>query len=85
VYKTDINSDVTEHTVTANKTTLYCGPQYGSSQNTVFDTMALAEGFQSASYPIKSEVFENGALDLELFEPVDGVKLCELWIKKQKN
>ncbi len=81
-YKTDINNDVNHHKITANGNIIYEGKQYGGINNDSLDTCILQKGFQSASYKIPSEFFINGALKLEISEPIDGVKLCELWIKK---
>lgn len=82
VYKTDINEDVVNHKISANGNIIYSGEQYGGETDSVFDDVVLAEGFQSASYKIKHYCFVNGTLDLKIDEPIDGIKICELWIKK---
>lgn len=82
VYKTDINEDVTDHKISANGNIIYSGEQYGGEKDSQADNIILADGFQSASYKIKHYCFVNGTLDLQIAEPVDGIKICELWIKK---
>lgn len=82
VYKTDKSPEIKTHRITANGTLIYEGEQYGGLKNERFDKEFLVSGFESASYILKSNVFVNGALELEISEPNDGVKLCELWIRK---
>lgn len=85
VYKSDKNADKRTYSVKANGKTVYRGLGVGGTKNEEFDKELLAPGFESATYILKSDVFVNGALDLEISELTDGVKLCELWIKKQNT
>ena len=82
VYKTDINNDVNNHKISANGNIIYSGIQYGGKADSSLDKIILADGFQSASYNIEKGYFINGTLDLIIEEPIDGIKICELWIKK---
>ena len=82
VYKSDINPDVTKHRVTANGKVIYEGAQFGGLKNSEFDKEFLMPGFESATYTIDSSIFVNGTLELEIFEPTEGFKFCELWLKK---
>ena len=81
-YKSDNNPEIKEHRITVNGNILYEGPQYGGEKNPDFDNELLAPGFESASYLLKSDIFINGTLELEISEPHAGFKFCELWIKK---
>lgn len=81
-YQTDINPEITQHKITANGTTIYEGKQYGGEKDPIFDKEFLVEGFESAVYKLPASVFVNGALELEISEPIDGFKFCELWITK---
>lgn len=82
VYKTDKSPEIKTHRIKANNTLIYEGEQYGGIKDERFDREILVNGFESASYILKSDVFINGALELEISEPNDGVKLCEFWIRK---
>ena len=84
VYKSDNNPKIQNHRLTVNGKILYEGPQYGGEKNPDFDKGLLAPGFESAAYLLKSDVFVNGTLELEISEPDEGFKFCELWIKKAK-
>ncbi len=84
-YKGSPNRDTQEHKITANGHTVYCGPQYGGIADAEFDNALLAPGFESATYVLNKEFFINGTLLLEISEPTEGFKFCELWIKKQKT
>ncbi len=81
-YKDDFNSEITEHKITANGNIVYFGPQYGGKENISLDEIILSSGFRTASYIIPKEFILNGKLDLCFAEPIDGVKICELWVKK---
>ncbi len=81
-YKEDFNPEITEHKITANCNIVYCGPQYGGEENKTLDEIILSPGFKTASYKIPKEFITNGKLDLRFSEPIDGVKLCEFWVKK---
>ncbi len=81
-YKDDFNSDITKHKITANGHTIYCGPQYGGSENKALDHIILSDGFIARSYIIKKEFINKGKVDLRFSEPIDGVKICEFWVKK---
>ena len=81
-YKSDNNPNIKEHRITVNGNILYEGPQYGGEKNPDFDKEMLAPGFESATYLIKSNIFINGTLEIEIAEPNAGFKFCELWIKK---
>lgn len=83
-YKSDKNENITHHTVKAGGEKIYEGSQYGGKKNEQFDKDFLVPGFESATYILPKEVFKNGALDIEISEPIDGFKLCELWIKPIK-
>ncbi len=82
-YKSDNNSEISNHRITVNGKTLYEGIQYGGIKNLDFDKELLAPGFESATYSLPAEIFINGTLELEISEPDYGFKFCELWIKKQ--
>lgn len=81
VYKSDASAEA-NHKITANGITIYEGPQFGGEKNPEFDKEFLVEGFESASYRLKSDIFINGTLELEIIEPDIGFKFCEMWIKK---
>ena len=81
-YQHSQNDAIEHHKITANGVVIYDGKRYGGTEDQQFDAEFLAEGFSSRKYRLPKEVFQNGALDLEITEPVDGFKLCELWIKK---
>ncbi len=83
VYKGGPSADAINHRITANGITIYEGAQFGGDKNPQFDKEFLVDGFESASYILKSDVFVNGTLELEISEPNDGFKFCELWIKKR--
>ncbi len=82
-YFSDISENVKHHKVIANGITIYDGPQFGGKKNAEFDNINLQKGFETATYTLKSDVFLNGALNLEISEPTEGVKLCELFIRKK--
>ncbi len=82
-YKSDNNPEISNHRITVNGKILYEGVQYGGVKNPDFDKELLAPGFESATYLLKSDIFINGTLELEISEPDAGFKFCELWIKKQ--
>ena len=82
VYKSDKSEEIKTHRITANNHIIYEGEQFGGIKNEQFDKEMLVSGFESASYILKSDVFVNGTLELEICEPNDGFKFCELWIKK---
>ncbi len=83
IYQTDINEGIKHHKVVANNTVIYEGPQFGGKKNEQLDKIILQKGFQSATYLLKSDVLLNGALNLEISEPTEGAKLCELLIRKK--
>lgn len=83
-YKSDNNPEISKHRVTVNGKKLYEGVQFGGEKNPVFDKELLVDGFESASYSLPREIFVNGTLELEISEPNDGFKFCELWIQKTK-
>ena len=85
VYKDKTKDSVTEHTICANGKIIYKGPQFGGCKVQELDSVILAPGFTSATYRIGSEIFINGALELCISEPIMGVNICELWLKKVKN
>lgn len=85
VYKDSTDASVTEHTIMANGNIIYKGTQFGGRSSAKTDKIILAEGFKSASYTLPSAVFNNGALELCISEPTQGVNICELWIKKANN
>ena len=70
------------HTVEANGVTIYEGPQFGGEKDPDFDREMLCPGFESVTYDLPADVFENGCLELILSEPTAGVKLSEFWILK---
>ena len=82
-YKDNADESLTEHTVSANGHIIYKGAPFGGENNKDFDKIALTEGFRSASYTLPAAVFNNGALELCISEPVKGVNICELWIKRK--
>ncbi len=82
VYKSDKSPDIKTHCVIANNQIIYEGAQFSEIKNPQFDKELLVPGFESASYIIKSDVFINGTLELEIKEPENGLKFCEMWIKK---
>ncbi len=81
-YMDDVNPKVTEHKITANGNTIYCGPQFGEYGNDYVDEIILSKGFKRATYRILKEIIADGNLDLHFEEPIDGVKICEFWVKK---
>lgn len=81
VYKSDASADA-KHRITANGHTIYEGAQFGGEKNPRFDKELLVPGFESATYNLKSDIFVNGTLELEISEPDIGFKFCEMWIKK---
>lgn len=83
VYKTDPDESIEHHKITANGIVVYEGNRYGGSKNTDFDKKFLVDGFESATYNLPPEVFKNGALELEISEPTQGFRLCEMWIKRK--
>ncbi len=84
-YKDDFNPKITEHKITANENIIYEGPQYGGIRNEKLDEVILSSGFLTASYVIKKEFINDGNLALRFSEPIDGVKICEIRVKKQNN
>ncbi len=81
VYKSDASADA-KHRITANSHIIYEGAQFGGEKNPQFDKEFLVPGFESAAYNLKSDIFVNGTLELEISEPDIGFKFCEMWIKK---
>jgi hypothetical protein len=81
VYKSDASADA-KHRITANSHIIYEGAQFGGEKNPQFDKDFLVPGFESATYNLKSDIFVNGTLELEISEPDIGFKFCEMWIKK---
>lgn len=71
-------------TVLANGKKIYEGKNYGGERDAEFDKMYLAPGYFSASYVLPKEVFENGCLELEIGETIDGVEIAEFRIVKVK-
>ena len=84
VYKGDKNTETQHHKICANGFTVYEGPQFGGSPDPEFDSTLLAPGFESATYLLKKEYFINGTLSLDISEPTEGFKFCEIFIKKNK-
>lgn len=84
VYKTEPDNKITEHKITANGIVIHNGGRYGGTTNKDFDEKYLVDGFESATYELPPEVFINGTLALEISEPTEGFKLCEMWIKRKK-
>lgn len=72
------------HHVIVNGNTIYDGPQYGGERDEQFDEELLAPGFESATYRLPADVFENGCIDLEIGEPIAGVMLSEFWILRNE-
>jgi hypothetical protein len=85
VYKNKRNEEINQHKITANSKVVYEGTQFGGAQDELLDKAILADDFVSASYILDSSVFINGALELTISEPTDGVNICELWIRKRKT
>jgi hypothetical protein len=79
-YRSSNNEEINLHTVVANGRTIHCGRQFGGSKNPDFDKDFLVDGFESATYLLPRECFENGTLELKISEPTEGFKLCEMWI-----
>ncbi len=71
-------------TVKANGKIIFSGNTYGGERDEEFDRMYLAPGFFSASYILPKDVFENGCLELEIGETVDGIEISEFRIVKVK-
>ncbi len=85
VYKNKRSEKITKHKITANSKVVYEGAQFGGVQDELLDKAILADDFVSASYILDRSVFINGALELTISEPTDGVNICELWIRKRKT
>lgn len=85
VYRDRTDDNITHHKVCANGNLVYDDTQFGGEGNEFFDNAVLAPGFVSASYPLSSEILKSGVLDLCISEDTEGVNICELWIKKNKN
>ncbi len=81
VYKSDASADA-KHLVCANGKVIYEGPQFGGEKNPQFDKEFLVDGFESATYTLKRDLFINGTLELLISEPDIGFKFAEMWIKK---
>ncbi len=75
---------VKHHRVICNGHVIYDGRQYGGEKDEQFDREMLCTGFETASYVLPKEVFENGTLELEIYEEHVGVHICEFWITKKK-
>ncbi len=69
-------------TVTANGKTIYDGPPFGGKSDKEFDKEMLAPNFETATYILPADVFENGCLDLRIAEPIAGFMMSEFWILK---
>lgn len=80
-YKAENAPEIKHHKITANGKVIYEGARYGGKEDPDFDKDFLAPGFASAEYTLPKEVFINGTLELEISEPTEGFKFCELWIK----
>lgn len=73
------------HRVIANGVTIYDGPQFGGEKDEAFDAELLAPGFETASYTLPADVFQNGCVELEISEPIAGVMLSEFWVLRKNR
>ncbi len=71
-------------TVLANGKKIFEGDTYGGERDAEFDKMYLAPGYFSATYILPKDVFENGCLELEIGETIDGIEIAEFRIVKVK-
>ena len=85
VYKNKVNPDVTKHTITVNGSIIYQGTQFGGENDQLHNKILLPDGFVSASYTIESRYIKNGTIELCISEEIDGVNICELWLRQVKN
>jgi len=68
--------------VLANGKTVYEGKPFGGEKNPQFDAELVAPGFETATYTIPADFFENGCVELDIGEKVAGVMITEFWIVK---
>lgn len=76
------NDKVTDFQIKINGNTLYRGKQYGGERDTEWETKLSAPGFECRVYPIPDEYIRNGCVELEISEPIVGVMISEVFIKK---
>ncbi len=83
-YKAEDSPEIEHHKITANGNIIHDGKRYGGKSDTEFDKHFLSPGFASYDYILPKDVFINGTLELEITEPTEGFKFCELWITPEK-
>jgi len=79
---TEYGDCLNRFSVKANGKTAYEGKPFGGERDEQFDRELVAPGFVTVSYRIPAAFFENGCLELEIGEPVVGVRIAEFWITK---
>ena len=79
-YSSSRTPSVTEHKVSLDGKTIYCGPQYGGERDEAFDKAYLAPDTETATYLLPAEYFQNGCAELIIEEPTVGMMLSEFWV-----
>ncbi len=82
IYKEKHLDEVEHFKISANGHTIYEGPYFGGEKDEKFDRELLAPKFLSREYSLPKEIFNNGALRLDITEPLSGFEICEFTIKR---
>lgn len=69
--------------IKANGKTVYAGDRFGGIINEKYTSEMLTDRFTAVMYTLPSDCFENGCIDLEITEPVEGFKFGEFRITKK--
>lgn len=82
VYKEKHLDEVEHFKITANGSVIYEGKYFGGKSDEMFDKELTAPGFVTCEYDLPKCVFNNGALKLDITEPISGFEISEFWIKR---
>lgn len=82
-YKDSPEEKAEHHKITVNGHVIYEGKQFGGETNEEYVREMLPKGYTARMYPLSSDVFENGCIDLEISEPISGCEICEFRITKK--
>lgn len=74
--------EVTDFTLKINGHIIHHGKQYGGVRDETAEKYYSAPGFEMQSYNIPGDIIENGCIELEITEPLIGIMISEIFIKK---
>lgn len=73
---------VTDFSIKVNGNTLYSGSQYGGRRDYAFERELSAPGFEYRVYDIPDSFIKNGCVFIEIEEPLIGITVCEIDIRR---